>query len=281
MKPRDTFFLVLLIFFFLSTNAFPWGSVGHETVAYIAEQNISPATLEKLKPLLAGETLEEISTWADQYKQNHHATSGWHYIDLPIRESITVKDLPRFYSVKGHEDNNVISQIEKEINELKDSQTSFKDKQQDLKFLVHFIGDLHMPLHCSNDNDKGGNDKQVMFFSPDSKEARGHRTNLHSLWDNLIEIKAKEDPVQLGNQLDKAIRSTDKQKWDSGTIEDWAFETYLVTKKVIYPGFSPGPSTVVIALSKDYYSRRRPYVDEQLEKAGIRLAYILQDIFGR
>jgi hypothetical protein len=137
-----------------------------------------------------------------------------------------------------------------------------------------------MPLHCSDDKDRGGNDKPVMFFSPDSKEGRGHKTNLHSLWDNLIEVQAKENPKQLGEQLDKAINSVNKQKWDAGTIQDWAFDTYTVAKEVVYPGLSAGPAATAIDLPKDYYAKMRPYVDIQLEKAGMRLAYILEEIFG-
>ncbi|MFA6446606.1 MAG: S1/P1 nuclease, partial [Candidatus Paceibacterota bacterium] len=92
-------------------SAFPWGKVGHETVAYIAEKNLSSSTMNKIKPLLSGESLENISTWADDYKRGHRNTAPWHYINLPVRENVTVNDLSRYYSSNPrHSDDNLIVQ---------------------------------------------------------------------------------------------------------------------------------------------------------------------------
>jgi hypothetical protein len=133
-----------------------------------------------------------------------------------------------------------------------------------------------MPLHVGDDNDKGGNEKKVRYFAPTSHSNKGHVTNLHSLWDNLVEIKAAEDPATLGDELNRMISSTEKQKWSSGTIEDWAIESYSVAKNEIYSSL---PSD--ISLPKNYHSKMRPICDKQLEKAGVRLAKILEDIFGK
>jgi hypothetical protein len=271
----QTFLLTILLVF----SAFPWGAVGHETVAYIAEQNLCPTVREKIKPLLARESLEEISIWADTYKRNHRNTGPWHYIDLPVRQNIRSKDIPRYYLLYGrHPTNNIISQINEEILVLKNSQTSFKEKQLALKYLVHFIGDVHMPFHTADDNDKGGNGKKVRFFAPTSRSNRGHVTNLHSLWDNLVEIKAAEDPVQLGDELNKKISSAEKEKWSAGSVEDWAIESHDAANK-IFEGLPPGSSENVTILARNYYFKMRPIVDEQLEKAGVRLAKVLEDIF--
>lgn len=75
--------------------------------------------MEKLKPLLQGESLADISTWADDIKRQKRSTGVWHYIDLPIRENITERDIPRFYSKHGHADGNLVSQVNKEIADLK------------------------------------------------------------------------------------------------------------------------------------------------------------------
>jgi hypothetical protein len=279
MKIHVKLFAIILL---ISSSTFPWGSVGHKTVAYIAEKNLSPATLEKIKPLLAGESLEDISIWADIYKQNHRNTGPWHYINLPVRQKVTANDIPRYYSSSGHHPtDNVVSQIKIDIKQLKDPGTSLKDKQTALKFLVHFVGDIHMPLHVGDDNDAGGNGKKVRYFSPTSSSNKGHVTNLHSLWDNLIEIKAAEYPEQFGNELNSKISASEKQKWDSGNIEDWAIESYSVSRDMIYGGFQAGPGETVVPLPRDYYSRMRPIVDEQIEKAGVRLAKILEEVFGK
>jgi hypothetical protein len=268
------FFRPIILLLFLVSVALPWGRVGHETIAYIAEKNLNPATMAKLKPLLAGETLESISTWADEIRPQKRYTAPWHFIDLPVRENVTSTNWNQF--IRG--DNNIDRQIEKDIRELRNQNTSLNEKQEALKFLVHFIGDATMPLHCADDNDRGGNEKQVRFFSPDSRSNKGHVTNLHSLWDNLIEIKAAEDPQILGNQLNQEITSAEKSEWEKGTTIDWILDSYRIAKTIIYNGMPLGNGFV--KLPPDYYSRMRPIVNKQLEKGGIRLAWILEEIFN-
>lgn len=263
----------IILLFFLVTTAFSWGRVGHETIAYIAEKNLSPATMEKLKPLLAGESLESISTWADEIRTSRRSTGPWHYIDFPVREDVTLENLNQFER-GGH---NILSQINRAISELKAPRSNFRDKQEALKFLVHFIGDASMPLHCSDDNDRGGNEKRVRFFAPTSRSNRGHETNLHSLWDNLIEVKATEDPAMFGDQLNQEITPTEKREWAKGTPESWALDSYRIAKNVIYKNLPSGAGFV--KLPRNYYIKMRPIVDKQLEKAGIRLANVLEEIF--
>ena len=261
----------------LFATAFPWGKVGHQTIGYIAQANLSPATVEKLKPLLLGENLADISTWADDIKRRKRSTGVWHYINLPIRENITEKDIPRFFNKHYHTDGNLVSQVKKDIVELKSGRGSLQDRQEALKFLVHFIEDAHQPLHCMDDDDKGGNEKQVRFYAPNSKSGRGHLDNLHSLWDNLIEVKAAENPEDLAKRLNGVIKPSQKQKWASGSIEDWVWESYSIAKSRIYPGFPAGPASAY-SLPKNYFAEMRPIVDEQLEKAGVRLARELDEI---
>lgn len=268
--------LTLLTVLFLPFSAFPWGAVGHETIAYIAEQNLSPETLAKIKPLLGGMSIEEAAVWADQYKQTHRTTAPWHYINLPVKEKVEEIQVQGFKGQKHG--NNIINQLEKDIETLKDPATAVADRQKALWFVIHFVGDLHQPLHVADDNDGGGNSKKVRFFSPVSSSNRGHLTNLHSLWDNLIEVKAGEDPRELGAALNKKITSAERQEWTSGSIETWVFESYTLAKLKIYPDVGPDNSSVT-ALKRNYYARMRPVVDEQLEKAGVRLAKMLEEVF--
>jgi S1/P1 Nuclease. len=277
MNLKGRIFQIVIITLVLFANAFPWGKVGHQTIGYIAQANLSPATIEKLKPLLQGESLADISTWADDIKRRKRSTGVWHYIDLPIRENITEQDIPRFYSKHGHVDGNLVSQVKKEIAELRSGHGSLQDRQETLKFLVHFIEDAHMPLHCADDNDAGGNDKQVRFFAPNSRSGRGHLDNLHSLWDNLIEVKAMEDPTELAERLNREFNASQKQKWTTGSIDDWVWESYSIAKNRIYPGFLAGPVSA-FGLPRNYFNEMRPVVDEQLEKAGVRLARLLEEV---
>jgi hypothetical protein len=260
--------------------AFPWGAVGHATIAAIAEKNLSPETLEKIKPLLSGQTIEEAAIWAYQYKQTHRNTAPWHYIDLPVRQDVTAAAIPSYCAQDKHQGGDVVSQITKDIEALKAPGTGLQERRKAFWFLIHFMGDVHMPLHAADDNDAGGNDKKVRFFAPDSHSKKGHVTNLHSLWDNLIEVKAAEDPRELGEELSNKITPAERRAWASGSLETWVFESYSIAKNDIYPDIQPD-NAVVTVLPRDYYDKMRPVVDEQLEKAGIRLAVILEEVFGK
>lgn len=275
MKKNPAFLFIL----FFAISVFPWGKTGHETIAYIAWQNLSPAAREKIRPLLEDMSIEEASIWADGYKRQHRNTTPWHYIDLPSRENFTAASIPQYCINDRHRDGDVVSQIRRDIEGLKNPSTNLPDRRKALWFLIHFIGDCQMPLHAADDNDRGGNGKKVRFFSPTSRSHRGHTTNLHSLWDNLIEVKAAEDPEQLGRTLNRRILAEQKSRWEKGTIDDWTFESYSFAKRYIYARLPEGPTDVVILLPKAYYSRMRPAVDEMLEKAGVRLARVLEDIY--
>ena len=272
---------IILIVLLLTFSIYSWGRVGHETIVYIAEQNLDRLTLERIKPLIGSESLEEVSIWADQYKQNHRSTASWHYVNIPVYNKVTLNNVSQFYSITGRTNNdNLVYQIKYDINLLKSGKGSFKENQAALWFLIHFIGDLHMPLHVGDDNDRGGNGKQIRFFNPLSHSNKGHVTNLHSLWDNLIQVKASEDPEQLGLELNNKINEIDKKKWASGSIDSWAYESYSLSKE-IEKEFPRGPSTSVILLPKEYFYRMRPACDIQLQKAGIRLANLLKEIYKK
>src|SRR5271157_930118 len=121
--------LILSLHIILSlcvSAAFPWGAVGHETVAYIAEQNISPATLAKIKPLLGGMSIEEAAVWADQYKESHRTTAPWHYVNIPVRANVVEANIVVYKSQKHG--NNILNQLEKDIETLKDPGTAVADR---------------------------------------------------------------------------------------------------------------------------------------------------------
>ena len=144
--------------------------------------------------------------------------------------------------------------------------------------MVHLMGDLHMPLHCADDSDKGGNDKLVRFKTP-GRRGRGSKIKLHALWDRLIEIHTDEDPRGLATDLEKEIKAMDRSVWTQDDEKAWAFESYQIAKTVIYKGMDPGPQDYTDnTLPGDYYEKMRPIVEQQLEKAGIRLAFVLNEI---
>jgi len=268
--------LIPLFFLVVATRAAAWGPVGHETVAYIAEDNLSAAAKQKLKAILpAGEDLPSIANWADQVRATSRPeTAPWHFIDLPIRKDITKAEETTFC----RDNNCVLNALQIYEGVLGDESKSNGKRLEALKFVVHFMGDLHQPLHCADDSDRGGNDKLVRFKDA-GKRGHGARTKLHALWDHLIETKTQEDPRELATDLEKGITKEDMASWSRGDEGDWAMESYQIAKIKIYPGMDPGPQDYTDnPLPSSYYGQMRPIVDQQLEKAGIRLAFVLNEI---
>ena len=276
--------LILLFSSFISTPASAWGPVGHETIAYIAWDNLNSDAQAKIKALLEpGSNLPSISNWADEIRPTHKETAPWHYIDLPIRKDITKADEAAYCP-----DNNcILNQLqifEDILGEYSndDYSKSKADRLKALKFIVHFMGDLHQPLHCADDSDRGGNQKTVLFWAPwgdDSGKPHRIELKLHALWDDLLVPDIKEDPRQMATNLEKEITAGDREAWMKGDTQDWIFESYTIAKNKIYPGFEPGDqSHSSHVLPKDYYEKMRPVVCKQLEKAGIRLAFVLEEV---
>ena len=239
-----------------------WGPEGHRVVAIIAQKNLTPRALERAKALLGPyNTLAAISSWADDTRPDFPETGPWHYINIPLEANKVdlASECPR--------GDCVIAQIEKDEAALKDPHTSDADRSVALKFLVHFIGDLHQPLHCEDNHDKGGNGVQVIFF--------GEPTNLHAVWDSGILRRIKPYGNQLAEQLAPTITATQKTQWEQGTLEDWALESHWLARSVAYKRLPPGATP---QLGEDYLAAATPVVEIQLEKAGIRLAYLLNKL---
>lgn len=268
--------LVPLFFLAVVVPAAAWGPVGHETVAYIAEDNLSVAAKQKLKSILpAGEDLASIANWADQVRATSRPeTAPWHFIDLPIRKALALKDEQDYCP------NNdcVLNQLQIYQGILGDESKPKSKRLEALKFIVHLMGDLHQPLHCADDSDRGGNDKLVRYKTP-GKKGKGVKIKLHALWDHLIESKTVEDPRALATTLEGEISDQEKKAWMKLDEKNWAFESYMIAKTKVYKGLDPGAQDYTDnPLPSSYYGQMRPIVDEQLEKAGIRLAFVLNEI---
>jgi hypothetical protein len=139
-----------------------------------------------------------------------------------------------------------------------------------LKFLPHFVGDLHQPLHSSDDHDRGGNDKKV---SAETLKAG----NLHHYWDTEFVSVLETDAKSIAADLLKRISPEQARTWQAGKPADWAVETFYVAKAGAYgrlPAPMPGGG---YRLSDDYVARATNDGAEQLSKAGVRLALILNN----
>lgn len=238
-----------------------WGPEGHSLVARLAEAHLTPAARAQVAPILGpGVTMASIATWADQIRRSRPETSKWHYTDIPI-------DRPHFDFARDCRDGDcVIARIEDFRKVLGDPGAKPEQRREALMFLVHFVGDMHQPLHSSNNHDQGGNDVPTDFF--------GRPSNLHSVWDSgLLARMGNEN--QLFAQFSRDLTPKRQKKWSKGTVEEWANEAHTASQKIVYgklPKVAPGALEPI----GDVYERAAdPLIRQQIEKAGARLAGIL------
>ena len=245
----------------VASNALGWGQEGHRVVATIAERHLTARARERVRQILGPEgSLAAVSTWADEIRPFRPDTAPWHYIDIPINASAIdpARDCPNGDCVTA-----VITRF---VAVLHDNASSPNAKNEALKFVVHFVADLHQPLHCADNHDRGGNDVHVTFF--------GENANLHSSWDTLLIERIDPDPDSYAKRLDSALTNSEISTFERGTVENWALESHSAAQKVAYGALPLGESR---DLGADYFQTAAPAVDLQLQKAGIRLAFILNE----
>src|SRR5436305_12076598 len=151
--------------------AFGWGPEGHNLVARLAEPRLTPAARARVAEILGpGVSMVSVSSWADQIRRSRPETGPWHYVDIPI-------DRPHLDLARDCPNNDcIIGKIEEFAKALKDPDMTPENQREALMFIIHFVGDMHQPLHCATNQDKGGNEVMTEFF--------GIPMNLHSAWDS-------------------------------------------------------------------------------------------------
>lgn len=231
---------------------FGWGREGHQIVALIAEHYMTGKARAKASELLNGSTIDSNASWADDYRRDHPETGPWHYIDIPLADSSIdlSKECPNADCV--------VVKTEQFVAVLRDPKADRRAKAEALKYVVHFIGDLHQPLHDEDDNDKGGNTRHVIF------DGRPDNTGL------LEHINPS--PKALAAELESRITPEDREKWVRGSIEDWALEGHRLAQSVAYEDL---PNTNPASISPAYERQADPAIELQLEKAEVRLAHVL------
>jgi hypothetical protein len=190
-------------------------------------------TAVRVSELLGTESLEEASFWADEYRHDHPETGPWHYIDIPLGDSRI--DMER----ECPNGQCVIGKTEEFLAVLKDPRADLAAKVEALKFVIHFVGDLHQPLHCEDDGDKGGNARHVMFD--------GHPDDLHWVWDTGLLQHITRAPEALAAELESRITPQERADWAKGTLADWVMEGHRLAQTVAYGDLgseNPAPATM-------------------------------------
>ncbi len=255
MKQLIILFLLVPVVSF--GNGF-WGKTGHRVTGHIAQNHLTGKTKRALKDLLGGHSLAYVSTFADEIKADRSFSkfSAWHYVNYPL--GIRYEDSEK--SKYG----DLLTAIEECTQIVKDEARSREDRVFYLKMLIHLIGDLHQPMHASRAEDKGGNDIQLQWF--------GEGTNLHRVWDkNLIESYGMTY-TELATELDQVSRK-ERKEIQEGTIYDWVHESHELCAK-IYESAEVGEK-----LAYRYGYEYNDMLFQQLQKGGLRLAKVLNDLF--
>jgi hypothetical protein len=254
----------VLCFVVIALFLLSWGVTGHRTVGKIAEKHLTPAAAAAVHELLGSETLADVSTWADEVrgKPEYQQTGPWHYVNLPMG-----LPFPEFQkSVEGMSEDNVYSALQKLEKEVVDPATPREKKVEALKFIVHFVGDLHQPMHVSKAEDKGGNTIQLNF--------NGSGTNLHAVWDSKLIDRLGLGYEQLASTVDHATPAQVSQ-WQKDPMIRWMWESYAVTEKL----YAEVDAMKSRAIDDKYYEEHIATVEQRLEQAGIRLAGVLNRLF--
>jgi len=297
---RRLFFPAVIALWLAASPAFAWGPAGHKIVAIIAEQRLSPAAREKIRKLLLDGkySIVDIASCADTIRGNPRgnptpadvtcrslggevpSTNGlWHYIDIPVPTK--AKTLEAFCK----DDNCVTARIASFSQILRTSKDDVQ-RRQALLFLVHFVGDIHQPLHAAERAcDRGGGSEHVNFSADGQKEANAA---LHHVWDtselNLLMKHANiTDERVFAGILMAGIKPNDAQKWARATPEQMAWESYKLAVSKVYRGIplqnfcdNQKPAPMVTDLTAAYENDGTKVVREQLMKAGVRLGAILE-----
>lgn len=246
-----------------SPPAAAWGPNGHRIVGQIAENHLTDAARKGISDLVGRASLARIGTWADEIKSDpawRHA-SPWHYINAAPGQSIE--------SAKRNPDGDVVEAIQRFERVLRDRGSSRKERVEALKFLAHFVADVHQPLHVGYASDRGGNDIRVRWF--------GETTNLHRVWDeHLVEhqrLSFTEWVRFFGHAEPGEIEA-----WRRSNVYDWARESRSMLPAVYDFGDSRSERTPYLGF--DYIFKHADGVRLRLLQAGIRLSGMLNDIFA-
>ncbi len=256
--------LLLITVFFLGLNIsfaseYDWGQNGHRATGEIAQNHLSKKAKKEIDKLLQGKSLAFVSTYADEIKSDskYREFGPWHYVNMPPGDT-------KYSLETANPDGDLLAALKKCKAVLQDASASREEKEFYLKMLVHFVGDLHQPLHAGRGEDKGGNDIQVRWYNDG--------TNIHSVWDTKMIESYNMSYTELAENT-RDLSKEEKQQIASGTFEDWMYESKELSKKV-YASAEIGEK-----LGYRYMYDWFPVVQEQLQKGGIRLAQVLNEIY--
>ncbi len=264
---------------FVAPSATAWGLLGHSLVGAIGDLESSENTRKWVRELLDGKSLgdSDIANWADVIKLDETNTKSWHTVAIPLGAKRS--DGKRIESY-AHHGNCVTVKLREMLAIVQDDGRAKDERARALKFVVHFMGDLHQPLHCAErlttagKYDHFGMDVYVRW--PGRNTARP----LHRAWDRDV-VEFVVDSVSghgasaeaCAKALVAQATAEDRKAAAAGSIDDWAWESHELARTIAYPGI---PITDrIVQLDREYKKRAMATVKSQLLRAGLRLGYAL------
>ena len=265
-------FLVLLLASLAPAPVQAWSRQGHQIVGELAQQDLGPGARREVARLLAGEpvpTLAGVATWADEIRAESRTgghslgerSTRWHYINFQRGagcDYVPARDCPG--------GNCVVAAINAQRAILADRGRSLAERREALKFLVHFVGDVHQPMHAGYADDRGGNNFQLNYRGRGAPKGEG--TQLHGVWDYWLVQSAGLDNAAYVQRLRQSPMPADPPPASDNPPAGWALESCrLVQAEGVYPARR--------RIGDAYLDRFRPVAEARLRQAGARLAALL------
>jgi len=259
-------------------QALAWGQEGHSIIAEIAQRRLSSEAVMMAGTLLGvGHSLASVASWADDIRDERPETYNWHFVDIPI--NVRNYDSARDCKEDKKSGDCIVAELDRLKNDLRCA--SGEKKVEALKFAVHFVGDIHQPLHTVYEL-KGANDIKVDIFMrgltcTGTCEPTHISTNFHAAWDSGLIQKSVWDWGAYVDRLEVGwLKSPEAMQTgiDGGTPLEWAEETHKMARAV----WNLRPADNV--LDDRYYRDVLSILDRQLGIAGLRLAQFLNTAYG-
>lgn len=259
-----------------ATELVAWGDQGHRLTALLAAGRLTPTARQNVQRLLGDESLADVANWADDYLIGNNQTSFWHYVNIPpdARAYDRDRDCPRQPGVStgGRGDiwrDCIVDRIRYHEERLADANLDLLDRGLALKFLVHFVGDIHQPFHASA-VERGGNGIQVRVFGSDTcggSPARPAPCNLHSVWDSQLIGRKNLGDRAYRERLERLVVRARLDARPLGTPAEWAMESLAISRDAMLPQRGE--------VDQAYFDRHIDVLEERLALGGVRLAALL------
>ncbi|MBI1343380.1 MAG: S1/P1 Nuclease [Terrimonas sp.] len=256
--------VTLFLFLYLPFSSMAWGVLGHRIIGQIAEDYLTAKAKRNISALLGGESLAMTSNWADFIKSDpsFNFLGPWHYINL--KDGLSESEFDSYLETDNVTD--LYTKLNFIVASLKKKELPRDSAVLYLRLLIHLTGDLHQPMHVSRAGDQGGNKIDVFWFN--------EKTNLHRLWDEQLIGFQQLSYTEYADYLHPIPKST-REKWQQTPVSTWFYESYSISQRLYSEIIAPD-----MRLSFRYNFDHIATLNEQLQKGGVRLAKLLNEIFG-